>query len=64
MILVAVFAVVCPVTLGLAQAIPLPDGIGLADQHNGYNYTPFELKGARLIPRVEFLQPGRGLREA
>ena len=37
----------------------LPADAKLSPQHNGYSYQPFELKGARLIPRVEFLQGGR-----
>jgi acetyl esterase/lipase len=42
-----------------AETIPLPEGAKRVPDHNGYDYVPFDIEGARLVPRVRHLQPGR-----
>jgi len=49
----------CSATVEPAISAPLPEGAELVGRHNGVGYQPFEVDGARLVPRVEFLQPGR-----
>ena len=42
-----------------AEPISLPENATLARDHDGYDYVPFEIEGARLVGRVRHLHPQR-----